>query len=98
LWGVNWKKAWPVLAQGAWVPVVLLMYLATLAWSRLDPSEWNCLGIVTIPNGWWQLGSISALVGVALFCGWLQTYMGWTPHEVNLEPAPAGHGHSHDHH
>ena len=25
LWGVNWKRAWAFLGQGAWAPLVLLM-------------------------------------------------------------------------
>jgi hypothetical protein len=100
LWGVNWKKTWPVLAAGGWVPVVLLMAVATLAWSRLDPTSGNFLGFGAIPNVWWQLSSVSALVAVALFCGWLQGQFGWTPSEVSLEP-PAGHddhGHGDAHH
>ncbi len=32
LWGVNWSKLWPTLAQGAWVPAVLLLFLAALVW------------------------------------------------------------------
>jgi hypothetical protein len=99
LWGVDWKKAWPVLAAGGWAPVVLLMAVATLVWSRLSPGGCNCLGGLTIPNVWWQLGSVCGLVAVALFCGWLQGYFGWTPHEISLEP-PADHGHeaAHDCH
>jgi hypothetical protein len=93
LWGVNWKKTWPVLAAGGWAPALLLMAVATLVWSRVDPEPWS-----GVPNVWWQLGSVCALVAVALFCGWLQGYFGWTPHEISLEP-PAehdGHGHVHD--
>jgi hypothetical protein len=100
LWAVNWKKAWPVLAEGAWAPVVLLMLMAAMVWSRIAPSPCDCLGFVTVPNGWWQLGSVAALVATALFCGWLQGYFGWTPREVSVEPPPAatGHGHGHGHH
>src|SRR5207249_12248857 len=25
LFGINWKKAWAILAQGAWAPLVLMM-------------------------------------------------------------------------
>ena len=88
LWGVNWKKLWPVLAQGAWVPLVLLMLLSALAWSRIAPSE--------AANFWWQLGAITLLVSLTLLCGWIQGILGWTPVEVNLEPpAPSAHGHGH---
>jgi hypothetical protein len=99
LWGVNWKKAWPVLAGGAWVPVVLLMAIATLAWSRLQPEPYSFLGLVTLPNVWWQLISVSALVALALFCGFVQGYFGWTPQEIDLEPPAAAEGHGgHAHH
>jgi hypothetical protein len=99
LWGVNWKKAWPVLARGGWAPVVLLMAVATLAWSRMQPEPYSGLGFVVIPNVWWQLISVCALTATALFCGWVQGHFGWTPQEINLEPpAHADHGHDHAHH
>jgi hypothetical protein len=95
LWGVNWKNAWPVLARGAWVPVILLMFMAALVWSRLAPSPCTCLRLVTIPNFWWQLGSVSALVAVSLLCGWLQGKLGWAPEEVSFEPPPPAPEHGH---
>ena len=88
LWGVNWKRLWPVLAQGAWVPLVLLMLLSALAWSQIAPSE--------VANFWWQLGAIALLVSLTFLCGWLQGIFGWAPEEVNLDPpAPSAHGHGH---
>ena len=33
LFAVNWRKAWPMLAEGGWVPVVLLMIVASFAWA-----------------------------------------------------------------
>jgi hypothetical protein len=95
LWAVNWKKAWPVLAQGAWAPVVLLMLMATLAWSRISPGEWQCLGLLTLPNGWWQLGGVIILTATALFCGWVQGQFNWTPEEVAVEPPPVVPSHEH---
>src|SRR5260370_39411309 len=89
LWAVNWKQAWPVLAQGGWAPVLLLIFLGAEAWSRIAPSECDCLRFVAIPNFWWQLGSLSALVALALFCGWLQGLMNWLPPEVPINPEPA---------
>lgn len=100
LGGVNWTKLWPVLARGAWVPAVLLMVIASLVWSRIDPSDCSCLGFVVIYNFWWQLGAVGLLVAVTLFCGWLQGVFHWAPAEINLEPpahADAGHGHGHGH-
>jgi hypothetical protein len=98
LCGVNWHKAWPVLARGAWVPVVLLLLLTALVWSRLAPDSCTCLG-VAISNFWWQLGAVGLLAAVALFCGWLQGVFGWTPTEIDLEPPVTGdmHGHGHAH-
>jgi hypothetical protein len=94
LWGINWKKVWPVLAGGAWVPLVLVMVLAALVWSQMFPGECEFLGLWVIPNFWWQLGDVCLIVAATFFCGWLQGVLGWQPVEVNLEPpAPTGHGH-----
>jgi hypothetical protein len=101
LWAVNWQRVWPVLARGAWLPGVLLLVIAALAWSRIAPSDCSCLGFVTVSNFWWQLGAVGLLAAVTLFCGWLQDYFGWTPPEIELDPAVEeghGHGHGHDHH
>jgi hypothetical protein len=99
LWGVNWNTAWAVLAQGAWAPLALLIITSALVWSRLSPSACDCLGFVSVPNFWWQLGGVSLLAALTLLCGWLQGVFGWTPAEVNLDPPPAArHGHGHGHH
>jgi hypothetical protein len=96
LCGANWKKLWPVLAQGAWAPLVLLMVAAAMVWAQIAPSNYRFLGMELV-NFWWQLGAVGLIVGLALFCGWLQGRFGWTPAEIDLEPpAPAameGHGH-----
>jgi hypothetical protein len=87
LWAVNWQKLWPVLAQGAWAPAVLLFLMAAVVWSRLQPWRFG-----------WQLGITAALAALALFCGWLQGRLHTTPAEVRIEPPAAtddGHGHSH---
>ena len=96
LWGVNWNKAWKVLGQGAWAPLVLLMLVTALVWSRLAPAPCACLGI-TVPNFWWQLGAVGLLTAVTLLCGWLQGVFGWTPADINLEP-PASPSPQHGHH
>lgn len=98
LWGVNWKQAWAVLAEGAWLPVLLLMILGALVWSHIAPSDYTGIPFVVVPNFWWQLGAVSLLVAVTLLCGWLQGVLGWTPAEVNLEPPEMPvreHGHGH---
>ena len=98
LWGVNWQKVWPFLARGAWVPFALLVVLVALVWSQIAPSSWTILGALTLPNFWWQLLATSALAGIALFCGWLQGVMGWTPADMPVDPpahVEAGHGHTH---
>jgi hypothetical protein len=98
LWAVNWRKAWLVLREGAWVPVVLLIVLSARVWASLAPSDCSCLGFVTIGNFWWQLGGVGAIAALTLFCGWLQVTLGWSPEEISLEPTPAvDHGHHHHH-
>src|SRR5206468_12679263 len=96
LWGVNWKQAWAVLALGAWLPVLLLMIASALVWSQIAPSDCSCLGFVTVPNFWWQLGGVGLLAAITLFCGWVQGVFGWAPAEIDLEPPPTaddGQGH-----
>ena len=83
-------------AGGAWAPAVLLLVVAALIWSRLAPGPCNCLGFVTVPNFWWQLGEVGLIAALTLFCGWLQGVLGWTPREISLEP-PA-HAAVHEHH
>ncbi|MBI3407974.1 MAG: hypothetical protein HY040_06415 [Planctomycetes bacterium] len=95
LLGVNWEKTWHYLARGAWAPVVLLMLVAALVWSRLEPGTHSFLG-VPIGNFWWQLGAIGLIAAVTLLCGWLQGLFHWTPTEIDLSP-PA-HAEHHGHH
>jgi hypothetical protein len=103
LCGVNWKKAWRTLAEGAWIPLVLIATMAAAAWSQIAASDCSCLGFVVIPNFWWQLGYVALLVASALFLGWLQGVLGIAAIEINLDPPPhdhghGDHGHGHDHH
>jgi hypothetical protein len=99
LCAANWRKTWAVLGQGAWVPVVLLVVVGSLVWSQMAPSDCRCLGVVTVSNFWWQLGAVGLLAAVALFCGWLQGVLGWTPAEIDLDPEPsAAHDHGSGHH
>jgi hypothetical protein len=76
------------------------MLIAALVWAQIGPSTYILFDTVTIPNFWWQLGSVTAIVLVALFCGWLQGICGWTPMEIDVEPTPephSDHGHSDSH-
>ena len=99
LWAVNWQKTWAFLALGAWAPLVLLIIAAAMSWSQLAPSHLFLFGFLVVPNFWWQLLLSVLLVGLALFCGWLQGYFGWMPAEISVEPVPvAAHGHEHGHH
>jgi hypothetical protein len=103
LGAANWKKIWPALGQGAWAPVTLLGVLAALVWSQIAPSSYNFLGLMVVPNFWWQLGAVGLIAAIALFCGWLQDVFIWTPPEISVEPAAHGshahgHGHRHGHH
>src|SRR5262245_31024827 len=61
LWAANWRRIWPVLAQGAWVPLVLILVVGALVWSQILPGDCNCLGFVTVANFWWQLGAVGLL-------------------------------------
>jgi hypothetical protein len=94
LGGVNAFKMRHVLAMGGWAPAILLILLSAIVWSRLDPQPCDCL---PLPNFWWQLLYVSGLAASALFCGWLQTVLHWTPHEINLDPPAHDHGHGNDH-
>jgi hypothetical protein len=96
LWAVDWRKLWSVLAQGAWVPCVLALVTAALIWSRVAPTQGNLLGLVDVPNFWWQLGDVCLVAVVILACGWIQDSFRWAPAEITLEPpaaAAAEHGH-----
>src|SRR5205809_911165 len=97
LWAVNWKKLGPVLREGAWAPVLLLILVAALVWSRIAPSNLTSLGLVIVPNFWWQLGGVLILALAALFYGWLQGVVGWIPMEVPVAPPADGQG-QHDGH
>ncbi len=99
LLAVNWRRLWPVLAEGGWAPLVLFVLLGAFAWSRVAPDEWYLTPGAVVPNFWWQLLAVALLAASALFCGWLQGVMGRVPPEISLEPpaAPA-HGHDHGHH
>jgi hypothetical protein len=89
---VNGKKAWAVLGQGGWAPVVLLVLVAALAWSRIFPATFNRLGF-PIANFVWQLLVVIGWTLAAMFCGWVQGQFGWAPAEVEFDPPAPAHGH-----
>ena len=89
LWGVNWSKMGEALRRGAWAPVVLLLLVAALVWSRIVPGPQRVLGM-NIANFWWQLGAVGLLAAYTLFLGWLQGILGWAPTPIDLEPPHIG--------
>jgi hypothetical protein len=90
LLAVNWARLWEFLAQGGWVVLLLTMLAGAAAWSQIAPSDYECLGFVTISNFWWQLTAVTLLALETLFCGWLQGITGWQPPQIDLEPPPSG--------
>jgi ABC-type nickel/cobalt efflux system permease component RcnA len=89
LFAVNWRKAWPALKEGAWVPLVLVTVLMAVVWSQIWPSG--------VANFWLQLVILAAFVGLGLFTGWVQDRYSWTQSEVPVEPVVHGHSHGNDH-
>ena len=98
LWGVNWNKAWPVLARGGWVVAVLLTVLAAMVWAAIFPGTYDAFGLFQVASFWWQLAAVTLIVLLALFCGWLQGVFGWAPAEIELEPPVQAHADQHGHH
>lgn len=89
LLAVNWPKVWPTLKAGAWAPLVLIVLIAAMVWTFLEPmGPWGY---------WWHLGGVSLIVAGAFFCGWLQVLLGWTPPDLSFEPNLEAHG-DHGHH
>lgn len=97
LGGVNAYKTRHVLAIGGWAPALLLIIVTAIVWSRLDVRPGDFLGLMSLPNFWWQLGYVSMLAGTALICGWLQTVFHWTPGDIHFDPPAHAHGHDHAH-
>lgn len=95
LFGVNWRKVWPVLSGGGWVPFVLLIILGAAAWAALQPVPCSCLK--DVPPFWSHLGAVGLLAGITLLCGWLQGLLQWAPADINLDP-PTAPAHAHGHH
>jgi hypothetical protein len=95
---VNWRKTREWLRQGAWAPLVLLLLMIALVWSRLMPSSVTLAG-VRLANFWWQLGAVTIIVGLTFLCGVVQDALGCAPPEIDLDPpADGGEGHGHGHH
>lgn len=94
---VNWRHVWPVLSVGGWAPVLLVMVLVALVWSRLDEGPCPC----GLPNFWWQLAYVGLFGVAALVCGWVQGIVNLAPPEISFDPPAVhdehDHAHSHDH-
>ena len=98
LGAVRWANLWPVLARGGWAPAVLLGLVVAAAWSRAAPGEFRWLGL-PLPNFLGQLLAVATMAALALFCGWLQGRLRWSPPEVAVEPPAESHdGHAPAHH
>jgi hypothetical protein len=97
LWGIDWRKAWPTLATGGWIPLVLIGIVASVVWSLVFPGSANVFRFIPIPNYLWQLAAVGFLICVALACGWIQTWLGWYPPEISFEPPTPAHD-NHDAH
>ena len=89
-----------MLAAGGWAALVLIGLMGAAVWSFVFPEPIRVPGLGTVSNGLWQLCASALLIGVVLFCGWIQSRWGYTPEEFNLdEPAHHHHdGHEHHHH
>jgi len=96
LFAVNWRKAWPVLSAGGWLPLALVVAMAAYVWAQVYPRPLSVLGL-SLGNGWWQMLAAGLLTGYALFLGWVQGVYGWAPEEISLDPPPAAHGDHHHH-
>jgi hypothetical protein len=97
LWAVNWRRAWPILAAGGWLPLVLIGLMAAAVWSLIWPAPANIFGLFLIPNGLWQFEAVGLLIGLVLFCGWLQSRSAFVPPEINLDEPAHEHGdHAHE--
>jgi hypothetical protein len=88
LWAVNWRRGWPVLGEGGWVPLVLIGLMAAVVWAQVFPGPALVFGFIPLPSGVWHLGAVVLLICIALACGWLQTYCGWYPPEIAFDPPP----------
>jgi hypothetical protein len=97
LFAINWKKMWPTLAEGAWVPLLLLLVLVALEWSRIRETEMTILGVIVVGNFWWQLLAVGLIAALGLFAGWVQNRYGWMPFDYPVAPVAHGHDHVHAH-
>jgi peptidoglycan/LPS O-acetylase OafA/YrhL len=93
----DWKKLWPTLAAGGWAPAVLLVLMAGAVWAQLDPYDLTWPGYY-LPALLWHVGAAFLIACLAMFCGWLQDLLGWTPPEFPVHPVATAHGHDHGHH
>ncbi len=97
LFAIDWKKTWPILVKGAWIPLVLVVCVTASVWSQLFPREVTFFEAIDVGNFWWQLVVVSFITVLTLLCGWLQGVMGLTPYQIEIDP-PAPEAHAHGHH
>jgi hypothetical protein len=97
---VDWRRLWPVLAAGGWAPLVLIGIMVGAVALMIWPKSIELTPGWMIPIGMWQFGGAGLLVCLVLFCGWVQTRIGYAPPVIDLdEPSHAAGGHDdHGHH
>jgi hypothetical protein len=98
LWGTNWRRLWPVLAEGGWIPLVLIGIMAAAVWAFVFPKNVIVLGFMPVANGLWQFGAVTLMICLSLACGWLQGRMNWYPPEISFDPPPPVHDPHHSAH
>jgi hypothetical protein len=100
LLAVNWRKLSPVLIQGGWVGVALILLVAVLVWSSIAPpaaGKHFLLGL-QLDNFYGKFVYVSGLAVIALLCGTAQNAGVCAALCRFDEPAPAADDHGHDDH
>src|SRR5436305_1979982 len=68
LWGVDWRRAWPILAVCGWVPLVLIGIMTGVVWAFVFPSAALVSGIGKLPTGLYTIdlasGNENDLTGI----------------------------------
>ena len=101
---VNWAKAFPILARGGFVGILLLMFVAVLVWGAVapPPESHHILFGLTVGNYAGKFIYVTMLTCITLLCGSAQLSGTFGKLcEFPDEPEDGGHGahgHNHDDH